>query len=65
MVRTDEAAWGLLSQALISPAADYRRKKELYIQSLEDRISEKELEVKAKAEECEKWRQKFVDMEKQ
>ena len=46
-------------------AADYRRKKELYIQSLEDRVHEKELEVKAKTEECEKWRQKFVDMEKQ
>lgn len=46
-------------------AADYRKKKELYIQSLEDRLREKELVVKAKSEECERWRQKFVDMEKQ
>jgi flagellar biosynthesis chaperone FliJ len=37
----------------------------MYIQSLEDRIKDKEQEVKDKAEECEKWRQKFVDMEKQ
>lgn len=52
-------------EALTIVAADYRKKKELYIQSLEDRLREKEIEVKAKSEECEKWRQKFVDMEKQ
>ena len=33
--------------------------------SLEDRIKDKEMEVKAKAEECEMWRRKFADMEKQ
>jgi len=33
--------------------------------SLEDRIKDKEIEIKAKAEECEMWRRKFADMEKQ
>ena len=33
--------------------------------SLEDRIKDKELEIKAKAEECEMWRRKFADLEKQ
>jgi len=33
--------------------------------SLEDRIKDKEMEIKAKAEECEMWRRKFADMEKQ
>jgi hypothetical protein len=33
--------------------------------SLEDRIKEKEMEIKAKAEECEMWRRKFADLEKQ
>jgi len=46
-------------------AADYRKKKEMYIKSLEDRVEEKGRQVKAKAEECEMWRQKCVDMEKQ
>ena len=35
------------------------------MQSLEDRIRDKEQEIKAKAAECEMWRRKFADMEKQ
>jgi hypothetical protein len=46
-------------------AADYRKKKEMYIKSLEDRVEEKEKQVKAKSQECEVWRQKCVDLEKQ
>ena len=46
-------------------AADYRKKKEIYMSSLEDRIKVKEDEIKAKAEECEMWRRKFADLEKQ
>lgn len=33
--------------------------------SLEDRIKDKEEEIKVKAEECEMWRRKFAEMEKQ